>query len=470
MDTDELLMRTAEIARAYNRDVGSRRVGASATADDLRRTLGGPLPDTGVEPMTVIDEFARGAEPGLTATSGPRFFGFVIGGSLPAALAAEWLATTWDQNCGIHVCSPAAAVVEEIVSGWLLDLLDLPRTSSVGFVTGGQMANFTCLAAARHEVLRRAGWSVEDDGLGDAPAVRVVTSTEAHTTVFAALSMLGLGRRRAVQVATDAQGRMRPDALAEALAGYDGPTIVSAQAGNVNTGAVDPLQEIAEIAHDHGAWLHVDGAFGLWGRASAQRRDQVVGAEFADSWAVDAHKWLNVPYDSGLAIVAHPDAHRAAMTVIASYLVEAGASVREPHWWVPESSRRGRGFAIYAALRSLGQDGVAALVDRCCDHAARIAMRLGQEPDITVLNDIVLNQALVQFTPRGGGDADAFTQAVIDRVQADGTCYLSGAVWHDMKVMRISVSNWSTTEADMDRLADAILRAIELEDAALSAP
>ena len=256
---------------------------------------------------------------------------------------------------------------------------------------------------------------------------------------------------------------MRPDQLRRALERCEGPTIVCAQAGNVNTGAVDPLEAVVRIAHDRGAWLHVDGAFGLWGRASAARRHLLDGAEGADSWAVDAHKWLNVPYDSGLAIVAHPEAHRSAMTLAASYLIEVGAAAREPHLWVPESSRRGRGFAIYAALKSLGRRGVEALVDRCCDYAVRIAERLRGTPGVTILNDVVLNQVLVRVEPPDGGDADAFTQAVIDRVQADGTCYLSGAVWHDMRVIRISISNWSTTADDMDRSADAILRAVAEE-------
>ena len=460
MDTDELLRKTAELACVYTRSVAARPVNATATTDELRAALGGPLPEEGIDAGEVIERLARDTEPGLIGSSGPRYFGFVIGGSLPAALAAEWLATTWDQNCGIHVVSPAAAVVEEVVTPWLLQLLGLPPSCSIGFVTGGQMANFTCLAAARHEVLRRAGWSVGDDGLGDAPAVHVVVGAEAHTTIFTALSMLGLGRGRAVQVATDDQGRMRPAELAAALDRCEGPTIVCAQAGNVNTGAVDPLTEIARIAHDHGAWIHIDGAFGLWARASAARRHYLDGTEAADSWAVDAHKWLNVPYDSGLAIVAHPEAHRAAMTVTASYLIEAGSTAREPHWWVPESSRRGRGFAIYAALKSLGRRGVEAMVDRCCEHAVRMADRLRRTPGVAVLNDVVLNQALVRFEPSGGDDADVFTQAVIDRVQADGVCYMSGAVWHGMKVMRISVCNWSTTTEDIDRSIEAILSAL----------
>lgn len=459
MATDELLQKTVNLACEYTRGVRSRPVNATASAEDLRASLGGPLPEDGLEPEAVITALARNAEPGLVATSGPRFFGFVIGGSVPAALAADWLATAWDQNASLHVVSPAAAIIEEVTAPWILSLLGLPAACSVGFVTGGQMANFTCLAAARHDVLRQAGWSVEDDGLAGAPPVQVIVGAEAHATIFAALSMLGLGRNRATRVATDEQGRMRPDELVGVLQSSSGPTIVCAQAGNVNTGAFDPIREIARLTHECGGWLHVDGAFGLWARASAAIRPLVVGVEDADSWAIDAHKWLNVPYDSGIAIVGHPDAHRAAMRLSASYLKESGSSARDPDLWTPESSRRARGIAIYAALKSLGRRGAEALVDRCCGHARHMADRLGQAPCVTVLNDVVLNQVLARFDPPAGGDADRFTQAVLARVQSEGTCYPSGANWHGLEVMRISISNWSTTEEDIDASADAILKA-----------
>ena len=459
MTTDELLQKTATLACEYNRGVRSHRVNATASAEDLRASLGGPLPEDGLEPEEVITALARHAEPGLVATSGPRFFGFVIGGSVPAALAADWLATAWDQNASLHVVSPAAAIIEEVIALWILDLLGLPPTASIGFVTGGQMANFTCLSAARHEVLRQAGWPVEDDGLTAAPPVQVIVGAEAHATIFSSLSMLGLGRNRAIHVATDEQGRVRTNELAHVLRNCDGPTIVCAQAGNVSTGAFDPIEEIARLTHERGGWLHVDGAFGLWARVSAAVRSLVTGVEDADSWAVDAHKWLNVPYDSGIAIVKHPDAHRAAMRVSASYLKESGSSARDPDLWTPESSRRARGIAIYAALKSLGRRGVEALVDRCCGHARHMAERLGRVPGVKILNDVVLNQVLARFDPPTADSADRFTQAVLARVQSEGTCYPSGATWHGQEVMRISISNWSTTEADIDASADAILKA-----------
>jgi glutamate/tyrosine decarboxylase-like PLP-dependent enzyme len=326
---------------------------------------------------------------------------------------------------------------------------------SFGFVTGCQMAHVTALAAARHEVLARVGWDVNEQGLIGAPAVHVVASEERHSTLDRALRFLGLGTSCVVPVETDAQGRLLPDALADALAGLDGPTIVSAQAGNVNTGSFDPIEAIADAAGKAGAWLHVDGAFGLWAAAAPSLRHLVAGVDGADSWATDAHKWLNVPYDSGLAFCAHPEAHRAAMGVRASYLIHADADgPRDQLDWNPEFSRRARGFAVSTAVRSLGRSGIAELVERCCAHARRFAGTLGEAPGVEILNDVVLNQVLVRF----GGD-DATTHAVIEEVQRDGTCWLSGTTWHGKVAMRISVSNWSTTEEDVDRSAAAILRA-----------
>lgn len=452
---EDLLGRASAYAVEFLRGLPERHVGARAARDELREALSGPFSDTGEEAEAVIDALARQAERGAVASAGPRYFGFVIGGSLPVALAADWMAAAWDQNPGIFVTSPLASVVEETAREWLLDVLDLPRESSVGFVTGGQMANFTALAAARHGVLRRAGWDVEEGGLAGGPAVNVVAGDEAHVTIHTSLRMLGFGLRSLRQVAADGQGRMRPDALAEALSGVDGPTIVCAQAGNVNTGAVDPLREIAAIAHERGAWLHVDGAFGLWGRASRDRRVLLDGADLADSWATDAHKWLNVPYDSGIVIVRDSAAHRASMTVAAAYLEQTTGAERDSVDWVPDFSRRGRGFAVYAALRTLGRCGVEDLVDRCCAHARRFAGILGGDSRVKILNDVVLNQVLVRF-----GDDDALTRAVISRVQRDGTCWLAGTTWHGMAAMRISVSNWATTAEDVDRSAAAILRCI----------
>lgn len=459
---DEILDRASVLARAFLKDLAEQPVGPPADRDALVAGFeAGGLPATGEDPRQVLERLAAAAEPGLVATAGPRYFGFVIGGSLPVALGADWLAAAWDQNAAGWVTSPAAAAVEEVVGGWLKELFGLPANSSVGFVTGGTMANFTALAAARHSVLERAGWDVEADGLAGGPPVRVIVGEEAHATIFAALRMLGLGDRRVTVVPADGQGRMRPDELRRRLAGASGPTIVCAQAGNVNTGAFDPLATVADLAREHGAWLHVDGAFGLWAAASPALRQLVAGVELADSWATDAHKWLNVPHDSGLVFTAHPEPHRAAMAVTAAYLVRGAGGERDNDDWVPEGSRRARGFAVWAALRTLGHDGVRDLVERCCGLARRMADRLEQEPDVEILNHVALNQVLVRFRPPGSGDlaaADALTDRVIKAVQRDGTCWVGGTTWHGRRAMRISVSNWSTSEADIDRSAAAILK------------
>ncbi len=446
-------------ARSYLATLADRPVGASATLADLRSALGGPMPDQGVAAAEVVSELARRANGGIVASAGPRYFGFVIGGSLPAALGADWLTSAWDQNAGIYATSPAAAVVEETVAQWLLSLLGLPPGASVGFVTGGQMANTTCLGAARHAVLRRAGWDVERHGLYGAPEVDVVVSAEAHITVLAGLRLLGLGAGRVRTVPTDAQGRMRVEELQRELKRGSGPLIVCAQAGNVNTGSFDPLDRIAPLVRARSGWLHVDGAFGLWAAASPTHRHLLAGAALADSWATDAHKWLNVPYDSGIAIVADAAAHHAAFSADAAYLQKTSGEERDPEDWTPEFSRRARGFAVYAALRSLGREGVASLVDRCCAHARAFAERLGRAAGVEILNDVVLNQVLVRFTPRSGGDADAFTREVVRRVQQGGTCWLSGTTWKGRAAMRISVSGWSTDDDDVARSAEAILAA-----------
>jgi glutamate/tyrosine decarboxylase-like PLP-dependent enzyme len=419
--------------------------------------LGGPLPERGEDDLQVIEHLARGADPGLVGMAGPRYFGFVIGGHVPASLAADWLTSTWDQNATLYVTSPANSVVEEVAAGWVLELLGLPATASVGFTTGCSMANFTALAAARHAVLARAGWDVETQGLFGAPEIEVVIGEEAHATILSALQMLGLGRERVKRVAMDAQGRMVPEALREVLVKGSGPLIVCAQAGNVNTGSFDPLEEIVSIARERGGWLHVDGAFGLWAGAVPSLSHLVRGADKADSWATDAHKWLNVPYDSGIVIVADPEPHRAAMTISAAYLAQTEGRERDPFDWVPEFSRRARGFTVWAALRSLGRSGVGELVERCCALARRFAEKLESEPGVEILNEVVLNQVLVRFSSPEG-DGDSLTREVIARVQADGTCWLGGTTWHGKAAMRISVSNWSTTEEDVDASVAAILR------------
>jgi glutamate/tyrosine decarboxylase-like PLP-dependent enzyme len=470
-DRDALLHRTAELAGDFLDGLPDRPVARPVDLAALRAALGGPLPDGPSDPAGVIEALARDAEAGLVGTAGPRYFGFVIGGGVPAALAADWLTSAWDQNAGLYALSPAAAVVEEVAAAWLLDVFGLPKESSVGFVTGATMASFTALAAGRHRVLERVGWNLETDGYVGAPAIEVVTGDEAHVTIFVSLQMLGLGRDRVHRVAADAQGRMRPDALREVLSRIDGPTLVCAQSGNVNTGAFDALEEIVPIVRERpNAWLHVDGAFGLWAAAVPELRDRVAGLAGADSWTTDAHKWLNVPYDSGIVIVRDAAAHHASMTLGAAYYVETAGGERDPYNWVPESSRRARGFAIHAALKSLGRSGLADMISGCCAIARRMADGLRGAEGVTILNDVVLNQVLVRFSPPGDGDAaatddpaatDDFTRRVIAAVQADGTCWLGGTTWHGLAAMRISVSNWSTTEADADVSVAAILRCLK---------
>ncbi|MBF6024596.1 pyridoxal phosphate-dependent decarboxylase family protein [Lysobacter niastensis] len=448
-----MLERAHDHALAYLRDLPDRHVDARVDREALLAALGSPLPQRGEPGEAVLDVLARQAERGTVACSSPRYFGFVIGGAYPVALAADWLVSTWDQNAGIYVISPLVAVVEETAARWLLDLFDLPRESGVGFVTGCQMANFTCLAAARHGVLRRIGWDVEANGLYGAPRVNIVASAESHITIDVALRYLGFGTKAVRRVESDEQGRMRADRLAEMMATLEGPTIVCAQAGNVNTGAIDPLREIGAITQKHGAWLHVDGAFGLWARASRGLRELADGVELADSWATDAHKWLNVPYDCGVAMVRHAEDHRAAMTSTAAYLIQTRGAERDAVDWVPEFSRRARGVPVYATLRALGRDGIEALIERGCDRARQMAKILSAEPGVRILNDVVLNQVLVRF-----GDDDETTRNVITGVQRDGTCWLGGTTWHGMAAMRISVSNWGTTEDDAGVSAEAILR------------
>jgi glutamate/tyrosine decarboxylase-like PLP-dependent enzyme len=449
----DVLRLTADYAGQFLDSLDERPVGPAASVEELRAGLGGPLPERGSGAEQGVAELIAAAEPGVTAIPGGRYFGFVIGGALPAALAADWLTSTWDQNAGLYVIGPSAAVVEEVALEWLRELLALPEGVSAAFVTGCQMAHVTALAAARHQVLERAGWDLLQDGLQGAPRIRVLVGEQRHVTIDRALRYLGIGVRQIEPLAADAQGRLRPEALRAALAGSTGPTIVCAQAGDVNTGAFDPLGEIADAVQGTGAWLHVDGAFGLWAAASPRFRHLVAGAERADSWTTDGHKWLNVPYDSGIAFCAHPEAHRAAMSVRASYLEQVDPdAARDEIDWTPEFSRRARGFPIYAAIRALGRGGIAAMVERCCDHARLFAELLGSEPGVEILNDVVLNQVLVRFA-----DDDAVTQAVIKNVQEDGTCWLSGTVWQERSAMRISVSSWRTTTEDVERSAAAIL-------------
>ncbi len=454
----DLLTHAHERAMAFLNSLPERPVAPLASFDALLAALGGPLPEAPQDPVSIVLDLSARLEPGLASTAGPRYFGFVTGGSYPVALAADWLVSTWDQNAALHIMSPGMSALEACTAGWILDVLGLPEQASVGFVTGAHTANVTALAAARHEVLRRARWDVEALGLQGAPPLTVIAGEEAHASIHAACRMIGVGSRTIMRVATDAQGRMRPDALEWALSATSGPTIVCAQVGNVNTGACDPLVEIGELTRENGAWLHVDGAFGLWAAASPAYRRLVAGLSDADSWTTDGHKWLNVPYDSGIVIVRHPAAHRAAMSQAASYLPPGQGEQRDGTDWVPESSRRARAVPIYAVLRMLGRSGLADLVHRCCRLAVRMADRLLNTQGVEVLNEVVLNQVLVRFSSASGENV---TNQVIAAVQAAGVCWCGGTLWTGAPAMRISVSNWRTSEEDIDRSAASILESFE---------
>jgi glutamate/tyrosine decarboxylase-like PLP-dependent enzyme len=443
---NELLENTAGRAARYLDEIQERAVQPSPEAVARLGVLREPLPAGPSEAADVIALLDEIGSPATIGIAGPRFFGFVIGGSLPVALAANWLATTWDQNAAFDSATPAAALLEAVALDWMRDLFGLPGDCAGAFVTGATMANFSALAAARHAVLAHQGWDVEADGLFGAPAITVVIGEEAHPTLIKALGLVGFGRNRLVRVPVDGQGRMRADALPP----LSPATIVCAQAGNVNTGACDPLDVIAQRTRDAGAWLHVDGAFGLWAAAAARRAHLVEGVGLADSWATDAHKWLNVPYDCGLAFVRNAEALRAAMAVTAEYL-PAPSGVRNPSDFTPELSRRARGVDVWAALRALGASGLDDLVERSCRHAARFAEGLSAA-GYEILNDVVLNQVLVSF-----GDP-AVTERVVAGIQAEGTCWCGGTVWHGRTAMRISVSSWATTEDDVERSLAAMLR------------
>ncbi|HWV00642.1 MAG TPA: aminotransferase class V-fold PLP-dependent enzyme [Devosia sp.] len=454
-DLEKLLDRAKAHALAY------RNAEKSLTRDyhAMRDRVTQPTPETGADPAQVIDELVRLVEGGLQTTIGPRFFGWVMGASEPAGVAADWLVSAWGQNAGYQSTAPAMAAIEEMAERWLLDILDLPRESAIGFGTGATLANGTCLAAARSGVLLKAGWDPDADGLFGAPPVHVLIGADAHASVFAALQLIGFGRRRVISVATDERGRMLPSALEAAIKPLSGPRVVIAQAGQINTGDFDPFTEIAAVAKAHQAWLHVDGAFGLWARATPSHKHLTAGIEAADSWATDGHKWLQTPYDSGFAIVRDKDALLHAMTNWASYLPTIQQGDRVPSNYVPELSRRARGVPAWAMLKTLGREGVAALVEQHCALARRFAEKLAGESGIRVLNDVVLNQVIVNF---GSGDTNsrkASTEAVIARVQAGGVCYVGGAQWRDDWVMRISVSSAPTTAADIDLSAEAIINA-----------
>ena len=446
---DAALDRAATHARAWLADVPDRTVPPKGSADEVAAALG-DLPDGPTDPAEVIDLLAQHMEPGLMAMPSGRFFGWVIGGTLPAALGADWLVSAWDQNTGMRYATPGTSATEEVAGSWLLDLLGLPKTADVGFVTGGTMANFTGLAAGRQHVLTQAGWDLNRDGLTGAPRVNVLVGEDRHSTIDLTLRYLGLGLPTTVPV--DEQGRIRPDALAEALARVDGPTIVALQAGNLHSGAFDPLGECEDMAHEKGAWVHVDGAFGLWAAASPRLRHLVAGLERADSWATDAHKTLNTPYDCGIAVVRDPAAVRAAFSVQASYFINPDPK-GDPFDKVPELSRRARGVPVWAALRSLGRSGVADLVDGLVANARSIADGIAAVPGAEILNDVVYTQVSVSF------GSDERTRDVTQRLLGDGTAWMSGSRWRGRDVLRVSVSNWSTDAEDVAASVEAVRRA-----------
>ena len=457
MTERELLARTADIAADYIETLDTRPVGAARTYREMHALLDAPVPESPADATAVVEEMAQLLEPGITAMGSGRFFGFVIGGALPASLAADWLVSTWDQNTGLAEPTPATAALETVAGRWVIELLGLPTHASFAFVTGCQMAHVTCLAAARHAVYARAGWDLPTNGLAGAPPLRVIVGGKRHVTLTRALRLLGMGEAQEVVLASDAEGRMDTAGLDAALAGGV-PTIVCAQAGEVNTGAFDDLAAIVAAARAVDAWVHVDGAFGLWAAASPTLRHLVAGHAEADSWATDGHKWLNVPYDCGIALCAHPADHAAAMEYAAPYLhVSDLAAVRDPMGYSPEFSRRARSAPVWAAIRQLGRSGVAELVERCSAHARRFAVRVAELPGCEVLNEVVLNQVLFRF------EDDEATAAALAAVQASGEAWMSGTRWDDRAAIRLSVSGWRTTAADIDRTLVAFARAVGAE-------
>ena len=453
-DERELLRRTAEIAADFLDSLEERPVFPRDSMEDIAEALGGPLPDSPTDPLEVVELLAREVDRGVVATAGSRYYGYVTGSALPATIGADWLTTIWDQCAGLGALGPSAMVVEEIAGDWLKGIFDLPEDASFAITTGCQMAHVTALAAARHHVLMQRGWDVREGGLAGSPPITIVVGALRHVTVDRALRLLGIGSSQLVVVPADGQGRMRPDGLRAVLAEIDGPAIVCAQAGEVNTGSYDPFPEIVEIVRETDAWLHVDGAFGLWVAASPERRHLVDGVTGADSWATDGHKWLNVPYDCGLMFCTQPASHNASMTMKASYFEGQGKWVRDAVDWTPESSRRGRAFTVYAALRSLGRVGLADLVDRCCELATRFARGVERLPGCELLNDVVINQVLFRF------EDDESTLAALEAVQRSGEAWMGGTSWDGRAAIRVSVSSWRTTEADIDRTVAAFEAAL----------
>ncbi len=468
METDDSSLRVLSLAQhhalSYLTNLDRAPVGATVDVQTLRQRLNKPLADSGLPPEQVITELVKDVEGGLLGSAGGRFFGWVIGGSLPAALAADWLTASWDQNAALYATAPAAAVVEEVAGLWLKDILNLPAHASFALVTGCQMAHATCLAAARHALLSERDWDVEKRGLYGAPPIRILSSAQLHGSFERAVRLLGLGRDQVISLASDAHDRLEPEALQKALEDDpSAPTIVLLQAGEINIGAFDDFESLIPLAKRYGAWVHLDGAFGLWAAASPRYRHLMKGAEAADSWATDGHKWLNVPFDCGYAFIAHADAHRASMTHRAAYITHHD-DARDEMDWNPEWSRRSRGFSTYAALRELGRDGVADLIERCCRHAHSLVMGIGSLPGAEVLWEPTINQGLVRFLdPSTEQDHDRRTDEVIAAIVAAGEAFFGGTTWRGKRAMRVSVCSWQTSPEDVRRSINSVARVLGVE-------
>ncbi len=445
----ELFVNLAQTANQYIEELPDMPVGIQLSRDELSSRIDSILPEEGELPEKAIQALITGVEKGLVNSTNSRYFGFVIGGATPVSIAADWLTSVWDQSAQVYHTSPAAAIIEDVVVKWLLDLLSLPADAGVGFVTGAQMASFTALNVARNAVLEKYGWDVDINGIQNAPHINVFCGECCHGTIHSAIRMMGLGQKNIQTIPADEEGRMVLSGLKNALEDCTGPSIICTQAGNVNTGAFDPLKDIISLSKEHNAWVHVDGAFGLWANASPRLTHLASGIEGADSWAVDAHKWLNVPYDSGIVIIRDPKKHQELKTTRCAYAGTVNTKQRDGSQWVPENSRRSRGFVLYAALRNLGRKGVRQIIENCCDMAKEFETQFSELSYARVLNKVVLNQVLCRLEPETISDLDAFNTLIAEKIQQAGVCWMGTTQWQGKTALRISVSNWLTTKEDV---------------------